>query len=235
MSAARTAPAPLPGRPLLQALALLGLAMLASLAAAWFRPEREIALFGDAKLESAVPERFGDWALDTSVRPVIPDPSLLASINRIYSDTLARTYVNAAGERIMLSIAYGRRQNDTMRLHQPEGCYRGQGFGVRTLGQETIVIGGVAQGVTRLETGIGARREPVSYWMVIGGRHATTQWQAKQAQLRFGLRGYIPDGLIFRVSSINPDTRAGFGLQDRFVRDLLAAVPELHRRGLLGS
>lgn len=232
MSAAVAAPAP--RRALLQALALLVLAVVVSAAAAWMRPQREIALFGDAQLASAIPERFGGWSIDPGVRPVIPDPTLLASINRIYSDTLARTYVDREGRRIMLSVAYGRRQNDTMRVHQPEGCYRGQGFGVRSFGQEAVDYAGTPHAVTRLEASIGPRREPVTYWMVIGGRHATTQWQAKLAQLRFGLRGYVPDGLIFRVSSISEDPRAGFELQDRFVRELLAAVPEAHRQGLLG-
>lgn len=71
--------------------------------------------------------------------------------------------------------------------------------------------------------------------MVVGGRHAITQFQAKRAKLAFGLRGYIPDGLLFRVSSIDRDTSEGFQLQDRFVRDLLAAVPPAARGGFIGA
>jgi hypothetical protein len=39
------------------------------------------------------------------------------------------------------------------------------------------------------------------------------------------LTGQVPDGLLFRVSSIDPDQRHAWGLQDQFVNDLLAAVP----------
>lgn len=231
---------PMPGpaiqrRLVLRSFAVLALCVLASLLAWWLRPTKEIAVFSQSRLESVVPAQFGDWKIDPYVRPVIPDPSLLNAMSRIYSETLARTYVNGQGQRIMLSLAYGRRQNDTMRLHQPEGCYTGQGFGVRQLGQGRLDLGGRAMPVTRLHATLGSREEPVTYWMVVGGEHAVTQMQMKFAQLHFGLRGYVPDGLLFRVSSIGTDSAAGFALQDQFVRDLLSAVPPEARAGLTGS
>lgn len=199
------------------------------------KPDQEIATFAGVKLEAAVPSAFGDWRIDPYTRPVIPDPSTLAALTRIYHETLARTYINSRGERIMLSLAYGRRQNDSMRLHQPEGCYTGQGFGVRVIGQINVGNGAASFPVTRLHATLGARQEPVTYWMVIGGRHAVTQTEMKLAQLRFGLRGYLPDGLLFRVSSINPDSNAGFSLQDQFIQQLLAAVTPVVRDGLVGA
>ncbi|MBK6789523.1 MAG: exosortase-associated EpsI family protein [Betaproteobacteria bacterium] len=72
-------------------------------------------------LERQVPEAFGEWRLDTSIRPVLPDPGLQAMLDTLYSQTLARTYVNAKGERVMLSIAYGSDQSNEGHGGAPAG------------------------------------------------------------------------------------------------------------------
>jgi hypothetical protein len=43
--------------------------------------------------------------------------------------------------------------------------------------------------------------------------------------MRYGFRNFIPDGLLFRVSSIDRDTASAFALQDRFASELLSAIP----------
>jgi len=50
--------------------------------------------------------------------PLIANPEQEAQINKIYNQTLTRTYVNPTGERIMLSIAYGGDQTDNMAVHK---------------------------------------------------------------------------------------------------------------------
>jgi EpsI family protein len=217
------------------ALAIAALAVLTALAARAMTPTRESPSFPSTKLETVIPAAFGEWRIDTSIVPVAPDPSALALIESIYSETLARTYVNGRGQRIMLSLAYGRRQNDSMRLHQPEGCYSGQGFAVTKPVAGTLEVGERQLPVRRLVATLAPRNEPITYWMVVGGTSALSQFQAKLAQLRFGMRGYVADGLLFRVSSIGNDEAAGYRLQDAFVRDLIGAVDPSYRTGLLGQ
>jgi EpsI family protein len=210
-------------------------ALLAAFAAHRLQPTREAPSFPNAKLEAVIPEAFGDWRLDRSIVPIQPDPGALAAIEAIYSDTLARTYVNSRGQRIMLSLAYGRRQNDNMRLHQPEGCYSGQGFAVSKGHTAVLDLGERRLPVRRLVATLAPRIEPITYWMVVGGVPALSAMQAKLAQLRFGVRGYIADGLLFRVSSISANEGAAYELQDAFVRDLVAAVDRRFLPGILGT
>lgn len=211
------------------------LCALAAGAAKWLRPTVEIVTLGERRLVEVIPESFGDWRLDKSIIPVAPDPGVLRMINQIYSDTLARTYVNSQGQRIMLSLSYGRRQDDSMRLHQPEGCYTGQGFAVTREGTASVNTTRGATPVTRLFAVMGMRKEPITYWMVIGGKHAISPFEAKLSQLRFGLHGYIPDGLLVRVSSISPDLNLSYDLHDQFIRELTAAVPADYQAGMLGG
>ena len=56
------------------------------------------------------------------------------------------------------------------------------------------------------------------------------------ASLRGGLiKGYTPDGLLVRVSTIDTDKEQAYKVQDRFIADLIAASPTKTRAMLLGN
>jgi len=187
-------------------------------------------------LEAMVPKEFGGWRIDTGITPIMPSPDVEAALSRIYTQTLTRTYVNAAGQRIMLSIAYGSQQNDQLRVHQPEGCYVGQGFHIARPSEATEIATSMGPlHVTQLTATSGARREPITYWVRIGDSIARTQWEMKKIQLRYGLTGSIPDGMLVRVSSISPSDSEAFALQRDFINDLLSSVDASQRRELVGK
>jgi hypothetical protein len=48
------------------------------------------------------------------------------------------------------------------------------------------------------------------------------------------LTGQIPDGLLFRISSIDTDKQRAFSMQQQFAADLLASVPPATRKRLSG-
>jgi hypothetical protein len=54
-------------------------------------------------------------------------------------------------------------------------------------------------------------------------------------RLKYGLRGLIPDGALIRVSTVGLPQDASFKLQDQFIRDLLAAVPQNELAFFTGS
>lgn len=58
--------------------------------------------------------------------------------------------------------------------------------------------------------------------------------ERKLEQVRFALTGSIPDGLLFRVSSIGVDELASFALQEDFVRQLLPALSGPARLSIVG-
>lgn len=81
-------------------------------------------------LETLVPAQFGDWKIDETIATLLVAPELQKVIEETYSQTLTRTYVNSAGKRIMLSVAYGGSHGEGMQSHRPEVCYPAQGFQV---------------------------------------------------------------------------------------------------------
>ncbi len=183
-------------------------------------------------LETAVPASFGDWRIDTSIVPIAVSPDVQAKLDKIYNQTLSRTYINAAGQRIMLSIAYGGDQsNDESQVHRPEYCYTAQGFQVRSSVISKAVTGYGELAVRRLLAVQGPRSEPITYWITIGDSATLPGVGRKLAQIAYGLRGTVPDGVLVRVSSIDESTDFAYGLQDQFVAQMLKAVdPETRMR-----
>ena len=86
--------------------AVLAVAMFSAAALGeYLRPTQRLAeLKPKIDLAKQIPLRFGDWKVDTSTIPVLPNPELQARLDVLYSSTLARSYVNSKGQRIMLSI-----------------------------------------------------------------------------------------------------------------------------------
>lgn len=187
-------------------------------------------------LDQQVPESFGEWKLDRSIRPVLPDPSLQAQLDVLYSQVLARTYINAQGQRVMLSIAYGSDQsNEATAVHRPEFCYSAQGFRVEGAGKGLLPIGSSQVPVARLVARLGPRVEPITYWVTLDEAATLPGLGRKLQQIRYGLRGQIPDGMLVRVSSVSPVIEESFAVQNRFLQQLHAAVPALVRTRYFGS
>ena len=195
-------------------------------------PPERIASF---QLEVLVPKSFGTWHVDERIVPLLPSPDQKAVIDAIYDQTLARTYVNDHGERMMLSIAYGGRQSKTLQVHNPEACYRAQGFKVEneTKGELKTRFGTVP--VKRMMTSRGDRIEPVTYWITVGDSATHDGLSQRIQQLKYGLTGVLPDGMLVRVSSISSDGPGAFASQREFVEQLLASLSQQGRTRLAGT
>lgn len=218
-----------------RALAALGLMAGAAVMAHVGKPSRKLADQGERMdLAAVFPESFGDWRVDTSMPVVLPAPDVQAKLNAIYNQVLSRTYVDPHGYRMMLSVAYGGDQSDGMNIHLPEVCYPSQGFEVLAKQVGSVAAAGRQVAVHRLVTRLGGRIEPVTYWITIGDQVAPSRTQQKLVQIRYGLRGQIPDGMLVRVSSIDADTEQAMSRQAQFIHELAAQVPEAYRTRVVG-
>ncbi len=186
-------------------------------------------------LETMVPRQFGDWREAQFGSSQIVDPQQKALIDKIYNQTLSRTYVNPRGYAIMLSIAYGSDQSDSLQLHKPEVCYPAQGFQLegRQVGTLDLPVGAIP--ATRLMTSFGSRKEPITYWTTIGEKVVVGGIQKKLVEMSFGLGGKIPDGMLIRVSSIDGDAQRAYGIHRDFVEAMVGSVSVESRRRLVGA
>ena len=193
-------------------------------------PNRAVA---GIDLDAMIPAEFAGWRLSPAGAVLQIQPQLKPKVEKAYASTLGRTYVNRQGQRIMLSIAYGDNQaSDRVQAHRPEFCYKAQGFELSAARNDAVSISGSVLPLRRLFASRPGRSESISYWMTIDNQAILPGLDRKLAQLRHGLAGEVPDGLLVRVSSIDRDAEAAYGLHDRFIRDLLTAVANPERFGL---
>ena len=212
---------------------LVALVMLAGSAAGiWGRPRLHLAdQIGQPNLQTLFPSAFGSWRVATGQPLVLPSPDVQAALDAVYNQVLARTYVNERGQAIMLTVAYGGDQSDGTSAHRPEVCYPVQGFAITSNQAGSLRLGPREIGVRRLMAQRGSRNEPVTYWVAVGNEVVTTGIGQKLAQMRYGLRGVIADGMLVRVSSIDADMTRAYALQAGFLDDLSQAMgaPSLDR------
>ena len=209
-----------------RAVWLLAAMVLAACLAQVLKPSQQLASHLAAiHLLEQVPSSFAGWRVDESTVPLLPDPTLQARLDSVYDQTLARSYVNAGGERVMLTIAYGRDQSsEATAVHRPEFCYGAQGFRVRGNGVERVAVDGGSVEVQRLVGTLGQRIEPISYWVTLADHATLPGMGRKWTQLRLGLSGYVADGMLVRVSTLGMPA-SPYSAQDRFLQDLARALP----------
>lgn len=185
------------------------------------------------QLARIVPREFAGWR-ELPTAPTVVSAQTQDMLLSIYNEILARAYAAADGYQIMLSIAYGGDQRGTLRAHKPEICYPAQGFKLLDSADTVLHTEHGPIPARTLRTVLGPRNEPVMYWFAFAGRTSASAWERRLQSLRLTMTGQVPDGLLFRVSSIDADAQRAWQRQGDFVRALLGACTPLARARLAG-
>lgn len=216
---------------------VIGLCMFAGAGLALaLKPTDKLVESGpEINLETLIPGQLGDWKIDQTIVMLV-SPDQQEALENVYSQTLTRTYINSAGKRIMLSLAYGGTHGEGMQMHRPENCYPAQGFQLVTDTQAVILPTQYGElPIKRLVAAQGPRNEPITYWTVVGDQHTQFGWRMKLAQMRYTLTGVIPDGMLVRVSSIDRDETGAYEIQADFIQALLASMNDAERERITGK
>jgi EpsI family protein len=186
-------------------------------------------------IDARIPHAFGEWSALPGLQTVKPPPDGLEA--EVYNQEVSRAYIDQEGHAVMLMIAYGESQSDRLQLHHPEVCYTAQGF--RVTRPVTTKFEWSASDkpipLTRLVATREGRLEPIAYWMRIGYDVTNSNWARNRLKLEYGLRGWIPDGALFRVSTLGVSEEASAKVQDKFIHDLLNVLPPDTRSFMVGD
>ncbi|MGH6798122.1 MAG: exosortase-associated protein EpsI, B-type [Roseiarcus sp.] len=213
-------------------------AMLAAmLLAVAMTPHKLMARTHDVfDIDKRLPTKFGDWAPVEGLNVVAPPPADSLE-SAVYNQEASRGFVDPDGHVVMLMVAYGESQSDRLQLHHPEVCYTAQGFRVSRTSSVKLDYSPSAPPlkVTRLVAAREERVEPISYWMRVGYDNSNSNWARQALKLEYGLRGWVPDGALFRVSTIGVPVAESFKIQDKFIHDLLNSVDPETREFMVGD
>ena len=218
-------------------LILSCVAMLAATLLAYeLTPHRLMARTHDVfDVNAHIPMAFGEWKALPGSGAIRPPPGGLEA--EVYNQEAFRAYADKEGHIVFFVVAYGESQSDRLQLHHPEVCYTAQGLGVTrpTTAKFAWSPSAPPIAMTRLLATREDRLEPISYWMRIGYDVTTSNWARNALKLGYGLRGWIPDGALFRVSTVGLPADLSFKVQDKFIRDLLKEVPPETRAFMVGD
>jgi EpsI family protein len=149
-----------------------------------------------------------------------------------YDDVLMRTYGNSRGDIILLALAYGRNQQQEVKIHRPELCYTAQGFDVLSRTETDIALTGRRSRDVRgarMLVSSADRVEAISYWIRIGDIYSESAWTTRYYIFKEGLKGKRVDGMLVRVSQVFDDPRSAsvnrYRVQEQFLSDLIGAMP----------
>ncbi len=215
-------------------LILSGSMGIAAAGALALTPRRKLNLLGDKQLEALVPTTIGSWVQQPSSAFVLPKTEGSLS-DRLYNQLLTRLYQSDRMVPVMLVMAYGATQSDQLQLHRPEICYTAVGFQIigSAAGQVALAPGANLP-VRELAAQSDRRLEPILYWTRIGDDLPTDGRQQRSMKLSQSMRGYIPDGILVRISTVAEPVPEVFAQLGEFARELLVAIPPAKRQALIG-
>lgn len=198
------------------------------------QPQERIDYLGKAKLEKLVPTKVGGWEFLTTSGLVVPPEDELS--DALYSSLLTRVYSNENDPAIMLLIAQSAGQTGMLQVHRPEYCYPAGGFQLSPIIQRPLVGGGGFRiDVNQLTATGPGRSEQILYWTRVGDQMPISWSQQRMAIAIDNLKGRIPDAVLVRVSTIDPDGNAAFARMAAFVEQMLGGMSAAGRKVLISQ
>jgi len=140
-----------------------------------------------------------------------------------------RTYRNAQGQQLMLTLAYLNEQDHHNRVHDPIGCYPASGFDIlqtSTTRLQRLEAPSMQPLIAqRMLARQGSRTEAVSYWIRMGTRYSADSMVSRLYLAQERLQGRAPDGILVRASLLLNDEAAATTAHETlesFLAELLA-------------
>jgi EpsI family protein len=136
----------------------------------------------------------------------------------------------------MLVMAYSSVQEGRLQVHRPEVCYPASGFSIlENVPAQVPITPGFAIPCRFLTADRGARREYILYWTRVGDAMPSRWFDQRLEMAKDNLQGFVPDGLLARVSIIGNDREEALKTLTRFVQTMVTGIGGAGRRMLIGS
>src|SRR3546814_524945 len=198
-------------------------------------PRTVMASHRDVTLDKAIPKTIGPWQQIEAVGNVLPqDEDSLSA--QLYSQLVSRVYAGSGRDAVMMVIAYGDSQSDTLQLHRPEVCYEAAGFRI-TRSEPVAFDAGLRAPLTgRYVVAEAAyRKEAILYWTRIGDALPVSRLDQQMSKLEAALDGVVPDGTLSRLSVLVESNQPMPESLPEFARLLLKQLSRPAREALVGG
>lgn len=131
---------------------------------------------------------------------------------------------------MMALLAYNNKQDGMLQVHRPEVCYPVGGYTLIDKAPTDLEMGENAIPSSSFTAVSEDRTEHVLYFIRLGTRFPRTWAEQRTVVIEANLRGFIPDGMMFRVSTLMRDRDAAFEAMRAFAQGFFqASSPPLQK------
>lgn len=210
-----------------------GILLMTSAAATGLKLRQTVVPPVNMPLGNGIPDQLGKWTVAEGGRVVRPADE--GAEKGPYDQEVSRIYTAPEQSPVMLLIAYGSTQSDTLQVHRPEFCYPASGFEIRPQ-EDLIVSTEIGRPVpSAFFTAVrGERIEQILYWTRLGDQFPTSWLRQHVSRVRNSLRGIVPDGILVRASMIEPNRDLARVTLTEFMRELVGRSSPITQRALVG-
>lgn len=204
---------------------------LAGLASYLRVPEVVASPLSPEGFQAAVPSKVGRWSSRISSEVILPPQD---QANELYENLEARIYEGSGLPTMMVVVAFSSTQQADIQVHRPEVCYPAAGLPVLSSTPIGLRFGSKQIEAREVLADRGGLRERVIYWVRVGDAFPVTWMEQRLTMALDNLAGTVPDGVLFRVSSIEEPGENTTPDIKRFIAAFLdAASPAFRNRILL--
>lgn len=187
-------------RSLLVGLSLVGGAAFSYLMA----PRAKAAPIPEEEFQDLIPAKVGGWTSRNSNEVVLPAEDDLEA--KLYENLETRIYEGNGLPSVMMLIAYSSVQENDVQVHRPEVCYPVAGYPILTAESAVIEFGSGKIDARELVADRGGIRERILYWVRVGDEFPVGWLEQRLIMAKKTLLTGFPDGLLFRVSTLEDDS-----------------------------
>lgn len=181
--------------------ALIGLGLAGAAAFSYLNmPKALAAPIAKDRFNGMIPEAAGGWKSRKSSELVTAAPDPLS--DKLYQNLETRIYEGDGLPTMMLLLAYSSVQQNDVQVHRPEVCYPAAGFPIVSSKAVSLDFDGRRIAARKLIADRGGPKEEILYWVRVG-RDFPVGWAEQRISMALAnVGGVSPDGLLFRVSTI---------------------------------
>ena len=214
-------------RSMLIGLGLAGGAAFSSLS----MPRAEASPIPTARFQSMIPGTVGGWRSRKTAEIVTAAPD--EASDKLYQNLETRIYEGDQLPTIMLLIAYNNIQQNDVQVHRPEFCYPAAGYPIAWTKPIAIDLGPQTVEGRQLVARRDALNERIIYWVRVGEDYPVGWAEQRWRMALSNARGVIPDGLLFRVSTIEGGPFYSPNSLETFLKAFIGASSQQFRKEVL--
>ncbi len=217
--------------PLSRRAVIIGGGLAATAAGAYVvTPRRVYQDLSHLDLTRLFPSSLGPWSGAPAGLDVVPDVDGLRQ-EQIFS----RIYSAFGHTPVMLVVSYHGPSTSDIKAHPPEVCYAASGFAIENLQPVDLDLGAPQPVQAQAFTGRRAERiEQVLYVTRVGRYFPRGITEERRAVLREAAQGVVADGVVFRLSSIEPSLGRAIPALAAFAQTFVQGAGAEGRAAILG-